>query len=70
MGVGVRRDGRETLFVVTEQGVSLKTFGEMLLTLGCYDALNLDAGGSLSLYHQGKTLIAPGRELTNIIVVF
>lgn len=69
-GVGVRKQGQEVILLVTPQSVSLRTFSQMFLTLGCHDALNLDGGGSLSLFHKNRVLIAPGRELTNIVVAF
>jgi len=37
--------------------------------LGATDAMNLDAGASLGLDYRGKTLIAPGRKLTNILTI-
>lgn len=69
-GVGVPRRGQEVILLVTQQNISLRTFSQMFLTLGCQDALNLDGGGSLSLFYRNRVLIAPGRELTNIVVAF
>lgn len=69
-GVGVRQQGFETVIIITEQAVSLKTFAQMFLVLNCHDAVNLDAGASLCLYLQGRILIHPQRDLTNIVVAF
>lgn len=56
--VGVKRDG--TILLVTvdgrtrqSQGMSLQDFSTLLHYLGCYDALNLDGGGSTTMYVKG-----------------
>jgi hypothetical protein len=69
-GVGIRKYGYETVFIVTAQPITLKTFARMFLREHCTDALNLDGGGSLSLFHDGRTIIRPSRDLTNIVVAF
>ena len=38
-------------------------------TLGCSQAMNLDAGTSTGFYCNGEMLATPGRWLTNAIVV-
>lgn len=52
---GLSRDGRELLLVVVDGrqpgwsvGVTLQELGALLLTLGAWDAVNLDGGGSSS----------------------
>ena len=56
--IGVRRDG--TVLLVTldgrmkqSEGMSLQDFQKLLRYLGCYDALNLDGGGSTTMYVKG-----------------
>ncbi len=56
--VGVRRDG--TILLVTidgrmkqSEGMSLQDFSLLLRYLGCHDALNLDGGGSTTMYVKG-----------------
>ena len=62
--MGYTRDGR--LIVLTVQGRSLTAAGitlqeeaEILRDLGCYEALNLDGGGSSCLLINGKETIRP-----------
>jgi hypothetical protein len=62
--MGYTRDGR--LIVLTVQGRSLTAAGitlqeeaEILRDLGCYEALNLDGGGSSCLLINGKETIHP-----------
>lgn len=37
---------------------------------GCFEAMNLDGGASVALAHQGEILLPPGRNLTNVLVVY
>lgn len=37
---------------------------------GCLEAMNLDGGASVGLAHQGQILLPPGRNLTNVLVVY
>lgn len=53
--VGVRADGTVLLVVVDgrtkqSEGLSLQDFSRLLRYLGCRDALNLDGGGSTTMY--------------------
>ncbi len=66
--VGYSSDG-ETLMLVTADGrntsyfgVSQKTMGEIMLSLGCGNALNLDGGGSTNLAVHKK-----GEDKTKIV---
>ena len=57
--VGIRPDGTTLLFVVDgrtkeSEGMSLDELTNTLRWLGCEDALNMDGGGSTTLYIQGK----------------
>ena len=56
--IGTRADG--TVLLVTldgrskqSEGMSLQDFQKLLLCLGCRDALNLDGGGSTTMYVKG-----------------
>lgn len=50
--IGIREDGTVVLFVVdgrqapSSSGMSIRELGEVMISLGCRDALNLDGGGS------------------------
>ena len=63
-------DGRqETLSV----GMTLDELGEYLVGLGCTEAINLDGGGSATLWYGGKVRNSPcdgeERPIANAIVV-
>jgi exopolysaccharide biosynthesis protein len=56
--IGVKRDG--TILLVTvdgrtreSEGLSLQDFQKLLRYIGCHDALNLDGGGSTTMYIKG-----------------
>jgi hypothetical protein len=63
--VGLRADGTWVFVVIDGRqpdlsiGMNLKDLSELLLSLGCMDALNLDGGGSSTLYYQGKVVNSP-----------
>lgn len=59
-----------TLVLVSTPSATLNAMRELMLTLGCQEALNLDGGGSTALCYQGEILAAPGRELTGTLQVF
>lgn len=67
--VAITREGK-LLFVAVQKPVLLRTLADALRKLGARDAMCLDGGGSTALYYQGKTLIRPGRPLTNLLVAY
>ncbi len=69
MGVGLTPAGH-LLLAQTLASVDFRKWAEVMLALGCRDAMNLDAGASAALYYRGKTLRSPGRDLTNILAVY
>lgn len=69
MGVGLNA-AHELLLVNTLAPVDFARWAEVMKELGCVDAMNLDAGASLAMYYRGRTLRAPGRALTNILMVY
>lgn len=58
------------LFVTTRSQVQLGKMAKVMKRLGCVDAMNLDAGGSLGFYDHAKMRITPSRKLTNAILVY
>ncbi len=57
--IGIRPDGTTLLFIVDgrtkeSEGMSLNELANTLRWLGCKDALNMDGGGSTTLYIKGK----------------
>ncbi len=63
--VGYLADGRTVLLVVegrnpgTAAGVTLDELADIMLQLGCREALNLDGGGSSALFVNGQNTIRP-----------
>ena len=56
--IGVKKDGTAVLVTVDgrtkqSEGLSLQDFQRLLRYVGCYDALNLDGGGSTTMYVDG-----------------
>jgi hypothetical protein len=78
--VGLRADGTWVFVVVDGRqpglsiGMNLKQVTELLQSLDCVDALNLDGGGSSTLYLQGKVVNSPSdaareRPVSDAIIV-
>ncbi len=67
VGVGFTPDKR--LLLVATGPLSFQGFARVMQALQCTHAMNLDAGSSRALYYRGRTLIRPGRQLTNILYV-
>lgn len=63
--MGYTRDGRLIVLVIQGRtpglaaGATLQEEAQLLLELGCYEALNLDGGGSSCLLINGKETIRP-----------
>jgi len=62
--LGIKADG--TIVIVTTSA-SLVQLGEVMLSLGCVQAMNLDGGASSGLYADGRMITSPGRNLSNIL---
>ncbi|MEO7720080.1 MAG: phosphodiester glycosidase family protein [Capsulimonas sp.] len=50
--------------------VTFRREAQIMLSLGCVGAMNLDAGASLGMYYKGQFLATPSRRLTNIICIY
>lgn len=76
LGVGARTAigfpaSRQELFLVTfMQSLSLEQEAKIMQAIGCVEAMNLDGGASVGLAHQRRILMSPGRNLTNVLVVY
>lgn len=66
--VGTTADGK--LLLVNVPSATIQQMRELMVKLGCVDAVNLDGGASTAMYCQGKTIASPGRELTATLQVF
>jgi exopolysaccharide biosynthesis protein len=58
------------LVIVSTGSASIQQLRELMLQLGCVEAVNLDGGGSTALAYQGKLIRSPGRELTTTLQIF
>lgn len=62
---------RTRLFLVTFlTRLPLWREARVMKAMGCYEAMNLDGGSSVALSQRGRILVAPKRELTNVIVIY
>lgn len=68
--IGYDASGQSLLMVTFLSPVSLRQEAEIMRLMGCSEAMNLDGGSSIGLAAQGRTLVSPGRGLTNVIAVY
>lgn len=78
-GIGITPEG-EILFVVVDGrsnlsvGLTLPEFASLFRELGCTEAINLDGGGSSTLYVAGSVLNRPSdgaeRKVANALLLF
>lgn len=66
--VGIDADGR--LVMVSTGAATIQQMRELMLLLGCVEAVNLDGGASRALYCDGTYNCRPGRQLTTTLQVF
>lgn len=66
--VGTTKDGK--LLLVSVKSAKIEQMRDLMLALGCVDAINLDGGASSAMYYNGKMLTTPGRNLTSTLQVF
>ena len=65
-GIGI---GNGKLFLVVARRANMGDLVRIFQSLGATDALNLDGGGSVALYENGRYKAGPGRNLPNAIIV-
>ncbi len=66
MCIGIKPDGNLLIATAT---CTLQELSSILVKLGCSDGINLDGGGSATLYVGGQWLCGPqSRKLNNMIV--
>lgn len=53
--------------MATVNSANMAQLSDIMLSLGCYDAMNLDGGGSSGLYVDGQYMSTPSRNLNNMI---
>ena len=69
--IGYRDNGDVVLIAVDNPGVTLRGLRQIMSYLGCHSAINLDGGGSTSLYSKGKCLNeqTDQRCVNNVIMI-
>jgi len=67
--VGITKDNR-LIFANCQSKLPLSKWAEIMMTLGCVSAVNLDGGAAMCLYYRGKTIVSPVCKLTNVLVVY
>ncbi|HWO55900.1 MAG TPA: phosphodiester glycosidase family protein [Paenibacillus cookii] len=65
--LGITKDHK--LILLTTGGATIPQLAEIMRQAGAYQAMNLDGGASSGLYYNGKYLTAPGRLISNALVV-
>ncbi|MCC2686143.1 MAG: hypothetical protein K0R75_3042 [Paenibacillaceae bacterium] len=65
--IGTDGDGR--LAIGTTSSATIDSMANVLQQLGFTNAMNLDGGASSALYYDGSMLRAPGRELSNALII-
>jgi len=58
------------LIIVSTGSATIQQMRELMLQLGCVEALCLDGGASRALAYDGKVVASPGRQLTTTLQIF
>lgn len=64
--IGVTHENR--ILLVTVDSPTVAELAQVMLKLGCVQAMNLDGGASSCLYCKGNMITPAGRELSNALV--
>jgi exopolysaccharide biosynthesis protein len=67
--VGLKAN-QKLLMVVVTRPVTLSHLARVMRALGAVDAIALDGGTSAALHYKGRTIVRPGRRLTNVLLVY
>ena len=62
--------GNGKIVLVSVGSATIQQMRELMLSMGCVDAINLDGGASTAMYYNGTYIRSPGRELTTTLQVF
>ena len=65
---GIDTEGR--LVLASVNAATIQQMRELMLSLGCVEAINLDGGASRALYCEGSFLCRAGRPLTTTLQIF
>jgi exopolysaccharide biosynthesis protein len=64
--IGITGD-RVMILLNAMEPLTLAELAQVMLSLGCTDAVNLDGGASTSLYYKGIVVNEPRGSLTNVL---
>jgi len=67
--VGVTKHGK-LLMVAGARPIYLRDLARVMKGLGAVRAAAMDGGSSTALYYRGRTIVKPGRSLTNLLVAY
>ncbi|MDD5213289.1 MAG: phosphodiester glycosidase family protein [Candidatus Gracilibacteria bacterium] len=62
------KDGN-TIYMGNIQNPNIRQVPAILIKLGCYNAINLDAGGSSSMIYNSKYISGPGRNIMDAFII-
>ena len=68
IAIGKMRD--DSICIVTHDSADIKTFRDYAYNQGCTELVNLDGGGSVSFYWQGKQIAKSSRTPYNAIAIW
>lgn len=54
----------------TSKSVSLTEWANIMRSLGCVDALNMDGGASMAMFYREKMITQASRKLTNVLLIY
>lgn len=66
--VGIGLIGQQKVIVMVAKNVTMREFALAFKSAGATDALNLDVGGSLAIFNNGRYVYGPGRDIPNAII--
>ena len=71
MAIGYKDNGDIVILAVDKSGLTLRGLRQVMSYLGCHSAINLDGGGSTSLYSKGKCINqqTDQRAVNNVIMI-
>jgi Phosphodiester glycosidase len=68
--IGFPASGSKLILATFLRNLTLRQEAIAMRALGCSEAMNLDGGSSVALAYEQEVIMRPGRELTNVIVVY
>ncbi|HRI43026.1 MAG TPA: phosphodiester glycosidase family protein [Fimbriimonadaceae bacterium] len=69
MAIGYTKRNK-LIIAMIGKAVTFEEEARIMLELGCFEAMNLDAGASLAMYYDGKVVRSPSRPLTNVLGIW